>query len=228
MVFWRKNDGQSSDKLEVFADPISINCRKVLAGFKMLDVPYELKYTDYFAGEQKSAEYLAINPNAALPTMRDGDVVLWESNAILQYAADKSGKTEFYPLDFKKRTEINRWLFWECGQWFNSCYIFLVENCVKPHLGAEPDNEILNAELENYNKLASLLNKRLGSSRFICGETPTIADVAVAAPMHLHVWSKLPLQDHPNITRWISQDIEPQSWWKDTHVGEGFTWTKTA
>ncbi len=228
MAFWRKNDGQSSQKLEVFADPISINCRKVLAGLKMLDFPYELKYTDYFAGEQKSPGYLAINPNASLPTVRDGDVVLWESNAILQYAADKNGKTEFYPVDFKNRTEINRWLFWECGQWFNTCYKFLVENCVKPHLGAEPDNELLNAELENYNKLASLLNDRLGSSRFICGETPTIADVAVAAPMHLHAWSKLPLQDHPNISRWISQDIEPQPWWRDTHVGQGFTLTESA
>ncbi len=228
MVFWRKNTGKDSEKMEVLADPISINCRKVLAGLKMLSVPYELTYIDYFASEQQSPEYIAINPNSSLPTMRDGDVVIWESNAILQYAADKNGKTAFYPKDLNQRTDINRWLFWECGHWFPSCYKFLVENCVKPHLGAEPDNEILNAELDNYNKLAGILNDRLASSQFICGETPTIADVAVAAPMHLHEWSKQPLQEYPNISRWISQNIETQPWWRETHIGKGFTTTNTA
>lgn len=228
MGFWRNNADKHAKKMEILADPISINCRKVLAGLKMLDVPYDLTYVDYFASGQQTPEYLAINPNASLPTMREDDLVIWESNAILQYAADKNNKTAFYPDDLKQRTDINRWLFWECAHWFPSCYKFLVENCVKPHLGAEPDNEVLNAELDNYNKLAAILNHRLASSRFICGESPTIADVAIAAPMHLHDWSKQPLNDFPNIFRWISKDIETQPWWRDTHVGKGFTKSETA
>ena len=83
--------------MEVYADPITVNCRKVLAGLQLLGVDYNLSKVDYFQGEQKGAPYVAINPNAALPALRDDGLTLWESNAILQYAADKHSKAAFYP-----------------------------------------------------------------------------------------------------------------------------------
>ncbi len=80
--------------MELFADPITVNCRKVVAGLKLLGSDYTLTKVDYFKGEQKNDAFKAINPNAALPALRDGDLVLWELNAILQYAVDKGGKTQ--------------------------------------------------------------------------------------------------------------------------------------
>jgi len=207
--------------MEIFADPITVNCRKTLAGLKMIGTNYTLTKIDYFQGEQKSAEYLKVNPMATLPAMRDGDLTLTESNSILQYAADKSGDTESYPSNLKHRADVNRWLLWECGSWFPSCYLHLVENCVKPLLGDQTDQSALDAEAERFHKLASILDSRLAGSKYITGDNPTIADVVVAAPMHLHVWCKLPLEPHANIRRWISS-IEAQPWWKATHVGEGF------
>ena len=213
--------------MEILADPITINCRKVLAGLKMLGTDYTLTKIDYFQGEQKSPDYVAINPMAAIPAMRDGALMLNESNAILQYAADKAGDTAAYPTDLATRADVNRWLLWETGAWFPTCYIYLVENCVKPLLGAETDPAALEAEAENFHKLAGILDARLADSKYICGDAPTIADVAVAAPMHLHGWSKLPLEPHANVRRWIA-DIEAQPWWKATHVGEGFVAAEAA
>ena len=213
--------------MEILADPITINCRKVLAGMKMLGADYTLTKIDYFNGEQKSPEYVAINPMAAIPAMRDGDLMLNESNAILQYAADKVGNGQAYPTDLAARADVNRWLLWESSAWFPTCYTYLVENCVKPLLGAETDQSVLDAEVENFHKLAGILDSRLAGSTFICGSNPTIADVAVAAPMHLHGWSKLPLDQHGNIRRWIG-DVEAQPWWKATHVGEGFVASEAA
>ncbi|MFA3919926.1 glutathione S-transferase family protein [Ruegeria hyattellae] len=209
--------------MELFADPITINCRKVLAGLNLMNIEYSLKKIDFFEGEQKSDSYLAINPNAKLPAMRDEGLVIWESNSILQYAADKHGKNGAYPTDLKARADVNRWLFWECGSWFPSCYIFMVENCVKPLLGGAPDIEILAGEDENFHMLAGVLNARLRDSPYICGDAPTLADVAVAAPMHLYGWQKLPLGRYANIERWMTERIEPSTWWKQTHVGEGFS-----
>lgn len=209
--------------MEILADPITVNCRKVIAGLKMMSIDYSLTKIDYFKGAQKGREYLAVNPNASIPAMRDGDLVLWESNAILQYAAEKHGKAAFYPPELTTRADVNRWLFWECGSWFPSCYIYLVENCVKPLLGAETDPAVLEGATENFHKLAGVLDGRLGEHTYVSGETPTIADVAVAAPMHLHGWMKLPLENHGNIVRWMSERIEPQPWWQATHVGEGFS-----
>lgn len=209
--------------MEILADPITVNCRKVLAGLKLIGTEYSLTKIDYFQGEQKSPAYMAINPNASIPALRDGDLVLWESNAILQYAADKSGNAQAYPTDLKVRADVNRWLLWECGAWFPSCYVYLVENCVKPLLGAETDPAALEAEAENFHKLAGILNTSLGETPWVCGDQPTIADVVVAAPMHLHGWQKLPLDRHANVVKWMTERVETSPWWQDTHVGEGFT-----
>jgi glutathione S-transferase len=214
--------------VELYADPITVNCRKALAGLQLLGADYTLKKVDYFAGEQKGEAYKAINPNAALPAMKDGDLVLWESNAILQYAADKLGRSEFYPTDPAKRADVNRWLLWEAASWFPSCYVYLVENCVKPLLGDKPDPAVLAGEAENFHKLAGILDDRLSRNTWLCGETPTIADIAVAAPMHLHGWAQLPLENYPNLRRWMTQQVEQLPCWQATHVGEGFTLDKAA
>ena len=214
--------------MEIIADPITVNCRKVLAGLKLIGADYTLTKVDYFKGEQKSPEVVAINPNATIPVMRDGDLVLWESNSILQYAADKVGNASAYPTDLETRADVNRWLLWECGAWFPTCYVHLVENCVKPLLGDQPDPAALDGEAPNFQKLAGIMDARLAGSAYLCGDQPTIADVAVASPMHLHGWAKLPLDDHPNVVRWMTEGIEPQPWWKATHVGEGFVASEAA
>ena len=208
--------------MKIYADPISVNCRKVLAGLDLLGAPFELVHVDYFKGEHKEPAYTSINPNGSIPAMVDGDLVLWESNAILQYAADKMGNEACYPKDLKTRADINRWLLWETSSWFPSCYVFLVENCVKPLLGAQPDPAVLDAQAAQFHKLAGILDARLQGNRWIAGTGPTIADIALAAPMHLHGWQRLPLADHPNLTRWMTERVEGLPSWNKTWVGEGF------
>ena len=214
--------------MEVYADPITVNCRKVLAGLQLMGVEYTLNKIDYFQGEQKSPAYIAINPNASLPAMRDGDLTLWESNAILQYAADRNGKAAFYPNEPTVRADVNRWLFWECAHWFPSCYVFLVENCVKPLLGSKADPEILEKETPNFHKLAGILDTRLAHTKWICGNNPTIADISVASAIHLREWQQLPLTVHKNLVRWIQDGVEQLPCWKNTMVYEGFTLQKAA
>ena len=214
--------------MKIYADPITVNCRKVLAGLDLLGAPFELVHVDYFKAEQKAPSYLAINPNASLPALVDGDFVLWESNAILQYAADKVGAEAAYPRDPKLRADINRWLLWESSSWFPSCYVFLVENCVKPLLGSQPDPSVLAAQAEQFHKLAGILDARLAGREWVTGNQPTIADIALAAPMHLHGWQKLPIGDHPNLRRWLTDNVERLPSWQKTWVGENFVTARTA
>jgi glutathione S-transferase len=209
--------------MKVYADPITVNCRKVLAGLDFLGAPFELHHVDYFKGEQKAEPYVSLNPNASIPAMVDDDLVLWESNAILQYAADKVGNDVAYPRDLKTRADINRWLLWESSSWFPSCYVFLVENCVKPLLGSQPDPAVLDAQMAQFHKLAGILDARLADNEWVAGDAPTIADIALAAPMHLHGWQQLPLADHPNLSRWLTGNVEQLPSWKKTWVYEGFT-----
>ncbi len=215
--------------IKIYADPITVNCRKVLAGFALIGAPYERVHVDYFKGEQKSPEFLALNPNASIPAMTDGDFERWESNAMMQYAADKVGNDSAYPRDLKTRADINRWVLWESSSWFPACYVFLVENCVKPLLGGAADPAVLNAQAAQFHKLAAILDQRLAGQRWVASaNAPTIADIALAAPMHLHGSQQLPLNDHPNLKRWLLQDVEQLPCWKQTAVYEGFTIVKPA
>src|SRR6516162_4983528 len=203
--------------LQVYLDPCTVNSRKVLAGLDLLNTQYELKHVDYFAGAHKKPEYLAINPNGAVPAAMDGAFALSESNAILQYAADLSGSDKYYPKNLKDRADINRWLFWEASTWFPSCYIYLVEYVVKPLMNAESDEAKIAQEAPNWNRLASILDARLAKSKWLAGDHVTIADIAVAAPMHLHKWQRLPLSGHPNLKRWM-MDVEKLPCWQMTQA----------
>lgn len=214
--------------MQIYADPITVNSRKVIAGLKFLEVDYTLNHTDYFKGEQKSPEYMKINPNACLPSMVDDGFTLWESNAILQYAANKHNRTQAYPTDLKTRADINRWLLWESSSWMPSCYVYLVENCVKPVLEEKPDPTVLAEEEPNFRKLAGILESRLAGGEWLCGSNPTIADIAVAAPMHLHAVQGLPLNDFPNLVRWMTEKVEKLPAWNETYVGPGFTLERAA
>ncbi len=207
----RARDGRGHMKL--YYDPITVNSRKVVAGLDLLEVPYEEVKVDYFAQEQKKPEFLAINPNGELPALVDGDMKLWESNAILVYAADKSGPTSAYPQDPKIRADIHRWMLWESSKWFPGCYIYLAENVVKPLLKSEPDIAVLDAHAPIFHSLAAILDARLDGQSWLAGPEVTLADIAVAAPMHLHSYQKLPLQPFPNLRRWMEQ-VEALPCWQ--------------
>ena len=209
--------------MQLYADPITVNCRKVMAGLDFLGVRYERVHVDFFKSQQKDPAYLALNPNATLPTLVDGDLVLWESNAILQYAADKANNSRAYSLDLQKRADINRWLLWESSSWFPSCYVYLVEHCVKPLFNAPADAAVLSSQDPVFHKLAGILDQRLAKNKWLTGADPTIADIAVAAPMHLHGLQNLPLGPHKNLKRWMTEEVESLPCWHKTYVGPGFT-----
>ena len=202
--------------MKLYYDPITVNCRKVAAGFGLMGAPFEEEHVDYFNGGHKAPEYMAINPNAALPALVDGDFKLWESNAILQYVADKNEAFAYYPREAKVRADIHRWHLWEAAHWFPSCYVYLVENVVKPLLNAEPDSTVTDKEAPNWHKLANILDERLTGQRWLCGDQVTLADIVVAAPMHLHSYQKLPLDAHPNLRRWMIDEVEELPCWQAT------------
>ena len=201
--------------LQVYLDPCTVNSRKVLAGLDQLGTQYNFNHIDYFAAQQKSPEYLKINPHATVPAAVDGDLILTESNAILAYVADQAGGS-LYPADPKKRALINSWLLWEASAWFPSCYIYLVEYVVKPLLSAQPDQAIIDAAAPRFHQLAAILDTQLGKTKWLTGDEVTIADIAVAAPMHLHAAQQLPLDKYPNLVRWMTEGVEKLPSWQKT------------
>jgi len=214
--------------MKAHLDPRTVNSRKVLAGLKFIGAPFELVRLDFLAGGHQQPDYVNLNPNAQLPTLTDGDFVLWESNAILQYAADKVGNESVYPSGLEARANINRWLFWEATKWLDACYPYMAENCVKRLMGEQPDQAILDAHTPTFHKQAAILDELLSDREWIAGDTPTIADIAMAAPIHVHEEAQPPLDEHKHLKRWLLEGVETLPCWEETHIGPGFTVTADA
>lgn len=202
--------------LEVYLDPCTVNSRKVLAGLDLLGTKYHFNHVDYFAGEHKAVEYLELNPMATVPTATDGDCRIFESNAILHYAAELDNVDDKYPKDVKTRARVNSWLLWEASVWFPSCYVYLFEYIVRPLLQQEPVQSNVDAEAQKWNKLAGFLESQLSKTKWLAGDELTIADISIAASMHLHAAQRLPLDKYPNLKRWMLEGIEKLPCWQKT------------
>ncbi len=204
--------------MKLYYDPITVNCRKVVAGLDLIGASYDEELVSYFGGEHKLPAYTSINPNAELPALVDGELKLWESNAILVYASEKLGNTTVYPANPKVRADITRWLLWESGKWFSTCYTYLVENVVKVILDDTPDEAVLADHAPTFHARASILEAALDGRDWLCDDHATIADIAMAAPMHLHGLQKLPLEDYPNIRAWMERVEALPCWLKSDPV----------
>ena len=83
--------------MKLYTNPLSPNGRKVTTVVHHLQLQLDVEVVDLSKGAQRTPEYLAINPNGAIPALVDGDLKLWESNAIAAYLADTSGDRSFFP-----------------------------------------------------------------------------------------------------------------------------------
>ena len=91
----------------------SSNVKKVIWLADELNLPYERIDAGLEYGIVDTPAYRALNPNGRVPTIEDGDFVLWESNSIMRYLAMKYGGEAFYPPDPAARASIDRWLDWQ-------------------------------------------------------------------------------------------------------------------
>ena len=113
--------------IELYVFPPSPRAFKVMAVATYLGIEPTLHTLDLIKGDQKSPEYAALNPNMRMPTLKDGDYVLWESNAIMQYLASKRPESGLLPSDEKGRLDVTRWQFWDLAHWDPTCAVFLFE-----------------------------------------------------------------------------------------------------
>jgi glutathione S-transferase len=99
--------------LQIWGRANSVNVQKVLWGCRELGVAFTRIDAGMQFGRNNEAEYLVMNPNGRVPTLIDGDFVLWESNAILRYLAlTHGGEKSLYPAEPRTRAGIERWLDW--------------------------------------------------------------------------------------------------------------------
>jgi len=160
---------------------------KVAIVLEALGLKYETKYLDFGKGEQKSAEFTQLSPNQRIPTIIDhdnGDFVLWESNAIMNYLVDRYDKdnTIHYPAGTDESYSIDQWITFQAsgqGPYFGEAAYYMMYHSIK-----------LPTAIDRYQKeiirVISVLDGVLANNRYLVGDKPTIADFSFA-PCNLFI-----------------------------------------
>ena len=118
--------------MKLYAIVGSPNSRKTLAVIGHTGIDVDIEYLDLFNGDNQQPSYTAINPNAMVPTLVDGDLKLWESNAINQYLADKAGDELLFSKNLSQRADIVRWQCWELAHFNQAFGTLAFESVAKP------------------------------------------------------------------------------------------------
>ena len=171
--------------MKLYYFPLTSNNRKVLAVVHHLELAPQMQVVNLLEDEQLRPEFLRLNPNHETPTLEDGDVVLWESNAIMQYLAGMvPGNALWWPAEPRVRCDISRWQCWELAHWHGqACGPLVFENIVKGVLGeGDPDPAVVARAETSLHRFAAVLDGHLKGRQWLVGSGVTLADFAVAAP----------------------------------------------
>lgn len=186
--------------MKLYTNLFSPNARKVHAVAAELGFALETETVDLRSGEQRTPEYLALNPNGKVPTLVDGDTVLWESNAIMCYLAGKT-ETDLWPKS-AKRYDILRWMFWESNHLTAALNQLFAQ---KFFTQGNADQAVVERASKSFRKYATVLDGNLSDKPYITGNNATLADYAVGVCFGYIQPLELPVAGLDNVHRWWSE-----------------------
>ncbi|MFT6458753.1 glutathione S-transferase N-terminal domain-containing protein [Pseudophaeobacter arcticus] len=192
-------------------DPIALyywptpNGWKISIALEEMGLPYAVNLIDISAGDQFAAEFLAISPNNRMPAITDPDgpdgkpVSLFESGAILQYLARKTG--QFYGETERQRLVVEQWLMWQMGglgPMAGQAHHFL-------KYAPEPIPYAKDRYRAEVARLYGVLDRQLAQNQYVAGDSFTIADMAIWPWASLWEGQEQSLDDKPHMARWLDQ-----------------------
>ena len=211
--------------MKLYYHPASTTSRivQMFALDQGIDLQYEL--VDLFTGAHMTPEFAKINPSQLVPVLEDGDFRLTESAAIIRYLADKAASPA-YPKDLKQRARVN-----EMMDWFNSnsykdfAYGLIYPQAFPNH--KRPTDEVQAGTLawgkqKTEGWLKILDQQLLGSKKFLCGDSITLADYMGAEMIALGGLIGCQYSAYPNVERWLGTMRGLKPWAKVHEAIDGF------
>ena len=172
------------------------NGKKISIMLEEIGFEYSVTKININKDEQFNPEFRKISPFSKIPVIKDGDISIFESGAILIYLGEKSGK--FYNLN--ERLIINQWLMGQMayvGPMLGQHHQFHHYNPGKSEFGEERYFKIAK-------RIYADLDERLSQSEYLAGKNYTIADIATFPWIARHEIHDIGLKNFKNLTRWYS------------------------
>jgi GSH-dependent disulfide-bond oxidoreductase len=181
------------------------NGHKITLFLEETGLPYTIKPVNIGKGEQFEPAFLKISPNNRMPAIVDtapmdgGEPIsVFESGAILQYLAEKSGR--FLPADLRGRITVMEWLFWQVG----GLGPMLGQNHHFNRYAPEKIPYAIDRYVRETRRLYGVLDRRLDGREFIAGKEYSIADMAAYPWTVSHEDQGINLDEFPQVKRWFA------------------------
>ena len=189
--------------LRIWGRSNSINVQKVLWCCGELGVSYHRVDIGGPFGGTGEPEYLRLNPNGLVPTISDGDFVLWESNAIVRYLAAKYGMGTLCPEALAERADADRWMDWQMGTlWanFRPAFVGLIRTPPEKRDRAH----IATAISKTADNLA-MLDAHLAARDYVTGPAFTMADIPLGVTAYRWFNLEIERSPMPNLESWYER-----------------------
>jgi glutathione S-transferase len=185
--------------LTIYGSPMSRTFR-VLWMAKELDLQYEHVPLDPRTGDTRKPDYLKINPNGHVPSIRDGDLVLWESLAINLYLAKKHGGP-LAPANLAEEGKALMWSMWALTE-LEDNIVALVRNARMP-ADRKSDPARVERAKEELKAPLGVLDAALARSQYLLGNHFSVADLNVAGVVAGLVLAKFEITPWPKVAAWL-------------------------
>jgi glutathione S-transferase len=183
--------------LKLWGRTTSSNVMKVLWLLEELHLPYQRIDAGGAFGQTDTPDYRSMNPLGLVPSLEDGEIRLFESNAILRYLCNAHAPaTPLYPTAPAARAQVESWMdFQQTAQSRPASTIFLGLIRTPPE---KRDTAAIAAAVTELARIWSICaNQAQGKGGFLCGPSLTLADIAFAP--HLHRWFHMPIENRPDV-----------------------------
>lgn len=155
-------------------------------------------------GGNDDPDYRRMNPNGLIPTIRDGDTVVWESAAILRYLAARYGDEAFWPSDPAKRAPLDMW-----AEWIKTSFAPPLINQLFWQLirtpAAQRDQAAIADGAAKLGRLAPTLDARLGAGPYLNGEQLSFADIMIGHTLYRYFTLDFARADTPNLAAYYER-----------------------
>lgn len=190
--------------LKILGKASSINVRKVLWTCAELQIPFERQ--DWGSGfrDTTTPEFVALNPNAMVPVIDDEGFVLWESNTIIRYLANRANAVHLYPAEAKARARVDQWMDWQASD-LNRSWGYAFMSLVRQS-AAHQDPESLAQGCREWTRHMAILDRQLDTTAaYVSGCEFSLADIPIG--LSVNRWFETPLTraDFPAVSAYYER-----------------------
>ena len=190
--------------LTLLGKSASINVRKVLWTLTEIGVPFA--HEEWGSGFQSTdtPQFRALNPNAMVPVLKDGDFVLWESNTICRYLAARHGRDDLLPASPQARARVEQWMDWQAGELNNAwryAFMALVRNSP-----SHTDRTALDSSIDSWNRHMGMLDSQLEKTgAYAAGPDFTLADIVLGLSVNRWLMTPIARPDYPAVSAYLQR-----------------------